>query len=332
MRNCTTEPKQKDLKVHKGELPGRLNKPVISIGVFDGVHRGHAAIFSLLKMRAVESGGESVIVTFDPHPRMVTGGKGEHPGFLTTLDEKARLIGKHGIDHLIVINFTSEFSKIPPCRFIREYLVERTGLAHLVFGFDHHFGHRREGNYQSLQSCARLYGFSVEQLGPVTGGGRPVSSSLIREMLSAGNVREAAGMLSWHYSLRGRVTGGLRLGRSIGYPTANISPEDPGKLIPADGVYAVCAEIEGTSYPGMMNIGFRPTLSRSSGERTLEVHIIGFEGDIYDSVIGISFIERLRDEKRFDSLGLLKKQLAEDRVQTLQATGNCWGQDLQETE
>ncbi len=306
------------MRILEGESVSRLKNPVVSIGVFDGVHRGHAAVFSAVRKRAAEIGGDSAIVTFNPHPRIVLDDKPGQIKYLTTFDEKAELIAKNGIDNLIVFNFTKEFSRIPPCSFIEEYLVERTGLSHLVFGFDHHFGHRRQGNYHSLQNCAGLHNFSIEQLEPVISGSKRVSSSLIRRMLSEGDVENAAELLSYPYSLRGRIVGGRQVGRMIGYPTANILPDDDHKLVPATGVYAVSAETGGSSFPGMMNIGFRPTLRREQGEISLEVHVIGFEGDIYNRFIRISFIGRMRDEKDFGSLELLGRQLEEDRRKALE--------------
>ncbi len=306
------------MRILGGESIGRLRKPVVSIGVFDGVHRGHAAVFSAVRKRAAEMGGESAIVTFNPHPRLVLDDKPGQIKYLTTFDEKAELIAKKGIDNLIVFNFTKEFSRIPPCRFIEEHLVERTGLSHLVFGFDHHFGHRRQGNFHSLQHCAGLHNFSIEQLEPVISGACRVSSSIIRKVLSEGDVENAAKLLAYPYSLHGRIVGGRQVGRMIGYPTANILPDDDHKLIPATGVYAVSVEKEGSRFPGMMNIGFRPTLGMKQGEISLEVHVIGFEGNIYDRFMRVSFLGRMRDEKYFGSLELLGRQLEEDKRKALE--------------
>ncbi len=315
------------MKILKGESAGRLKNPVISIGVFDGVHRGHAAVFSVVSKRAADAGSESAIVTFRPHPRLVLEDRKSQIKYLTTFEEKAELIAKHGIENLVVFDFTKEFSKVPPCRFVEEYLVRRTGLRHLVFGFDHHFGHRRQGNYHSLQGCAGLHNFSVEQLEPVMCEGHRVSSTMIRRMLEKGNVEGAARLLSYPYSFRGRIVGGRQVGRMIGYPTANIIPDDDHKLIPANGVYAVNVLTGGSNLPGMMNIGVKPTLGEIPGERSMEVHIIGFKGNLYDKRIGVSFMGRIRDERHFGSLELLSKQLDDDKRKALDiiSSGNPEG-------
>ena len=302
----------------KGSTIQRIRNPVVSIGVFDGVHRGHAAIFERVRRRAQELEGESVIVTFRPHPRLVLGHNSDQLKYLTTFDEKRSLISSHGIDHLIVLTFTREFAKLPPCDFIKQYLVDRVGLRHLVFGFDHHFGHNREGNFENLKSCAVKHGFSIEQMEPVVEGNRRISSSAIREALSMGNVRQAAHLLSYPYSLQGIIIGGKQVGRSMGYPTANIDPEDEHKLVPADGVYAVRVMIGRQDFMGMMNIGFRPTVEKIRGNKSLEAHIMDFAGDIYNQKMKISFIDRIRDEMNFSSLKQLKEQLARDKIRAVE--------------
>ena len=286
---------------------------MVSIGVFDGVHRGHAAVFEKVRQRAAGMDGESVIVTFDPHPRIVLGNDSGNLKYLTTFEEKKHLISQHNIDHLVVISFTREFARQDPCNFVKEYLVGNTGMRHLVFGFDHHFGHKRQGNYDNLKECAALYGFTLEQLEPVFDGSNKISSSLIRSALSEGDVELAARLLSYPYSITGKITGGRQVGRIIGYPTANIIPDDQHKLIPADGVYAVRVLLEDRIYSGMMNIGFRPTINREGAGRTLEVHIIDFDRDLYNKQIVIQFIGRIRAEQKFNSLDRLKEQLSKDR-------------------
>lgn len=290
---------------------------MISIGIFDGVHKGHAAIFNRVRQRAAELDGESAIVTFWPHPRLVLGQDTSQLKFLTTMDEKKLLIEKHDIDHLIVLEFTREFSRLPACRFIKEYLVDAVGLKHLVFGYDHHFGHKREGNFENLKGCAGIYNFSLEQLEPVMEADHRISSSVIREALLKGDVRLAGDLLSYPYIIEGKIVGGKQVGRIIGFPTANIEVFDNHKLIPADGVYAVEVVMGQRVYKGMMNIGFRPTISKGK-EKTMETHIIDFEGDIYNQNISIRFVERIRNEQRFSSLDQLKEQIAKDKVVALQ--------------
>ncbi len=306
------------MKIHKDTTIQPVSNPVISIGVFDGVHRGHAAIFDRVRSRSNELGGESIIVTFRPHPRLVLGDKSETLKYLTTFDEKSSLISRHGIDHLIVLAFTKEFAKLPPCDFIKQYLVDRVGLRHLVFGFNHHFGHNREGNFENLKSCAVKYGFSIEQIEPVVAGNCQISSSAIREAISLGNVRRAAQLLSYPYSLQGKIVAGRQLGRSMGYPTANLDPEDEHKLVPANGVYAVRVRINKQDYMGMMNIGFRPTVDKMKGNKSFEVHIMDFAGDVYNNKIRVTFIDRIRDEINFSSLEKLREQLERDKIRAVE--------------
>lgn len=302
------------MEIHTGNRLHRLKSTVISIGIFDGVHRGHAAVFERVRQRAGELNGESAIVTFWPHPRIVLGGNGENLKFLSTLDEKTALIRDHGIDHLFILPFTKEFSLLPACEFVGKYLVEGAGLTHLVFGFDHHFGRGREGNFENLKTCAQLYNFTLEQLGPVTTDGIRVSSSVIRDALCNGDVRLATRLLSYPYGLRGTIVEGRQVGRAIGYPTANVKPDDPGKLIPADGVYAVRVMMEERQFMGMMNIGFRPTVSKSDDNKTLEVHIFDYSGNAYNRKVKISFIERIRQERKFETLDRLREQLEKDKA------------------
>jgi riboflavin kinase / FMN adenylyltransferase len=290
---------------------------VISIGIFDGVHKGHAAIFNRVRQRALEMNGESVIVTFWPHPRLVLGNDTDRVKLLTSLDEKKELISRHAIDHLVILEFTKEFSLLPACRFVKQYLVDGAGLKHLVFGFDHHFGHKREGNFENLKSCAQIYGFTLEQLDPVMEGKHRISSSAIREALLEGNIRLATGLLSYPYMLRGKIIEGRQVGRMIGFPTANIEVDDRYKLIPANGVYAVEVIMEQGNFKGMMNIGYRPTITKGSTEKTMETHIIDFEGDIYNRNITIRFIDRIRDEMEFDTIEHLTEQLSRDKLTAL---------------
>lgn len=290
----------------------------MSIGIFDGSHRGHDAIFGRVRSRAKEAGGESAIVTFWPHPRTVLEKHSQNLKFLSSLDEKVSLIRRSGIDHLFIIPFSLKFAQLPPCTFIKRYLVDRAGLKHLIFGFDHHFGRGREGNFESLQSCAELYSFTIEQIGPVREGEITISSSAIREALANGKVELASTLLSYDYTITGKIIGGNRIGREIGFPTANIELADSHKLVPADGVYAVRARLDDGSYNGMMNIGYRPTISNNDAIRSMEVHLMDFTGDLYNHTIDISFVGRIREEKRFSSLDQLRARLQLDRETALQ--------------
>ncbi len=305
------------MKIHTQKIAGKLKNPVVSIGIFDGVHLGHAAILGKVKSVAQKINGESVIVTFWPHPRVVLGKESVQLKFLSTLHEKQILLEKHDINHLLIIPFTYEFSRIPACEFVKSYLVDTIELKNLIFGFNHHFGRNREGNFENLKECAGRYGFSIEQLSPVLVNEYQVSSSLIRDYIIAGEIQKANKLLGYNYFIEGKIVGGKQIGRVIGFPTANIYVDDSHKLIPADGVYAVEVLIFETIYAGMMNIGFRPTINHQGEGKSLEVHIMNFEGNVYNHEIQIRFVSKLRDEKRFANLEELKKQLEADRLSVL---------------
>lgn len=310
------------MKIHTEYITAKLKNPVVSIGMFDGVHLGHASILARVKAKAIEMDGESVIVTFWPHPRVVLGEDTGHLKFLSSLHEKQILIESHKIDHLLIIPFTYEFSRIPACDFVKSYLVDKIGLKHLVFGFNHHFGRNREGNYENLKNCANRYGFSIEQLDPVLVQNTNVSSSKIRDLIVAGKIENANNLLGYKYFIEGNIIGGKQIGRVIGFPTANISVEDVYKLIPGDGVYAVEVVIWGNIYAGMMNIGLRPTINHSGQGRTIEVHIMDFEENVYNHDIQIRFVKKIRDEKQFSNLEELKKQLQIDKTMVKKIIGN----------
>ena len=311
-----------DLQFYTSISHQKLKTPVVSIGIFDGVHSGHASIMKRVVDKAAAMEGEPVIVSFWPHPRMVLGNTSQELKYLTTLQEKRTLIEQQGIQHFFVIPFTYEFSRIPACEFVKEYLVERLGMRHLVFGFNHHFGKNREGNYGNLRECAELYGFSIEQMNPVFSGEEQVSSSLIRDCLGKGTIEAANRLLGYPYFLEGKIVGGKQIGRILGFPTANISLGDPHKLVPVTGVYAVEVVISKEVFSGMMNIGFRPTLDRTGEGKTMEVHILNFEENVYNHDIQIRFVSRLRDEQHFNSMDELKSQLILDRERTLEILSN----------
>ncbi len=303
--------------IHQGYENLKLVNPVVTLGIFDGVHTGHRALLDKLVTQAEEKGGESVVVTFYPHPRMVLEKDNLNLSFLTTMSEKQVLLENSGIDHLITLEFNREFSNIRACDFVRDVLIRKIGMKHLIIGYDHHFGRRGEGGFDTIGECTDLPDLSVEQLKGVTIDGRPVSSSAIRELLLSGKLDEANKMLGYSYSLKGNVIHGRHLGHSIGFPTANIYPDDKYKLIPRDGVYAVDAQIDNLNYMGMLSIGFNPTVNSDPGARSIEVHIIGFEKDIYGKSISIRFRKRLRDEKKFDNTRQLSEQMELDKLNTI---------------
>jgi riboflavin kinase/FMN adenylyltransferase len=289
-----------------------LTKAVVTTGTFDGVHIGHKTIISRLQTIAQAIDGESVILTFHPHPRLVLFPDDNDLRLLNTQEEKIDLLEKIGIQHLIVIPFTKEFSRIGSLEFVRSILVKQIGAKKLIIGHDHHFGRNREGSFEHLKEFGPLYGFDVEEIPVQDIDSVAVSSSKIRQALSEGNINVANEYLGYHYSIDGKVGKGQQRGRTINFPTANLILEESRKLIPAIGVYAVLVNVLGKVYKGMLNIGNRPTFG--GGAITLEVHIFDFDTNIYDEKIRIQFIARIRDEHKFEHLEALKAQLNIDKV------------------
>jgi riboflavin kinase / FMN adenylyltransferase len=305
------------LIVHQNINEIRINKPVATIGIFDGVHRGHKLILEKLKAAASRIGGETVVITLWPHPRSVLMPEMQDLRLLNTLEEKQLYMEVNGIDHLIILPFTREFSRLSSCDFIKEYLIDKIGVSHLVVGFNHHFGRDREGDIEKIRECSDSYHFNLEKLNAYLIDGIEVSSSRIREKLEKGELEEANTWLGYPYSLTGIVIVGSQIGRKIGFPTANIEPLEKYKLIPADGVYAVKVELGDSIYNGMLNIGYRPTVSENKENKSIEVHIINFEGFLYNQRITVYFHERLREELRFNSMDELRLQLEKDRSDAL---------------
>lgn len=287
--------------------------PVVTTGTFDGVHLGHRTIINRLRETAQRAGGETVLLTFFPHPRMVL-----HPDrkqlLLNTQEEKTERLKQAGIDHLIIHPFTREFSMLTSIEFIEQILVGKFNTKKLVIGHDHHFGRNREGSFDHLREFGPVYGFEVEEIPAQEVEHVEVSSTRIRQALQVGDVRTAASYLGYRYRLGGTVVKGRQLGRTLGFPTANIQPDDPYKQIPADGVYAVFVHRGNTVLPGMLNIGIRPTIDEGLS-RTIEVNLLDFSGDLYGETLRISFVERLRDEQKFDGLDALRAQLSRDQEQ-----------------
>ena len=297
-------------------------KPVVTIGVFDGVHLGHHFLLDELKKKALESGGESVALTLWPHPRIVLNKDPDNLRFLTTLEEKVLLLEKTGLDHLIIIPFTLGFSRLNSCDFVKKYLVDGMNIVHLMVGYNHKFGKNREGDFDSLKECAGNYGFDVQKLQPHQINGEKLSSTIIRDLLSEGDLEKANELLGYNYFLQGIVNDGDKLGRKIGFPTANIVPNDPHKLIPRDGVYAVELEIGGEMYRGMLNIGYRPTVGKQIPEKRIEVNLFDFEGDLYNRKLTVYFRNRMREEKKFEDLEQLRKQLVIDKSRAIELLNN----------
>ena len=295
---------------HIEQLP-TLTKPIITVGIFDGVHNGHQEIFRQMKALTTEPNQKTVAVTFEPHPRIVLNNNQEEIKFINVLEKKMERIALSGIDYLLILNFTPEFATLSPEDFVREYLVNKLCIETLVIGYDHHFGKLRSGDYHEMERLGAKYDFSVVEVGEVCCEGEVVSSTKIREALKQGEVETANKYLGYRYSITGTVVHGNMLGRKLGFPTANISLPDRYKLITANGVYACYVLVEGKWYEGMSNIGFRPTIEKSP--LTVEVHIFDFDEDIYDKTITIAFVKRIRDEVKFSDFEQLKRQLALDK-------------------
>ncbi|TNF42594.1 MAG: bifunctional riboflavin kinase/FAD synthetase [Cytophagales bacterium] len=286
---------------------------VVTSGTFDGVHLGHQKILTRIREIARGLQGETVLITFWPHPRLVLYPKEHNLRLLTTFEEKASLLRKFGIDHLITIPFTKEFSQLSSEEFIRKVLVDKIETKKLVIGYDHRFGKNREGSFEYLQNHSTEFGFELEEISRQDVDEIGVSSTKIRRALETGDVKTANSYLGRPYEINGIVVKGQQIGRSIGFPTANIHVPNDYKLIPCDGVYAVEALVDGGLFKAMLNIGNRPTVDGS--KKTVEAHLFDYQGDLYNRQITIFFQEFLREEKKFDSLEDLKKQLLEDQRQ-----------------
>jgi riboflavin kinase / FMN adenylyltransferase len=303
--------------IHRGYENIDLENPVVTLGIFDGVHLGHKALLDRLVSWAREVNGKAVVITFSPHPRLVLDKDSSSLTFLTTMEEKIVLLERAKVDHLIIIEFNKDFSRIPACEFVKEVLVDKIGTRHLIIGYNHHFGRRGEGDYNTVKQCTESLDFKVEQVAGLISAGGAVSSSSIREALIQGKLDEANNLLGYFYSVSGTVIEGRKIGRSIGFPTANIKPADNHKLIPCNGVYAVEVNLGGEFFPGMLSIGSNPTVNSDTGIRSIEVHILNFDKNIYGGLISVVFRKRLRDEIRFDNLDKLVEQMELDKQSTI---------------
>jgi len=302
--------------IHQGAENLKIKSPVVTLGAFDGVHTGHKFLLAKLTGRAREAGGESVVITFSPHPRMVLEKEQRKFSFLSTDEEKRKLLAATGIDHLVEIDFNEEFSRIEACDFVRNYIIGRIGAKYLLVGHDHHFGKEGTGDFETLKLCRGIMDFNMERIDPLHADKITVSSTLIRNALLEGRLDDANNLLGYNYFLTGQVIEGRKIGRLIGYPTANLQP-DPHKLIPSNGVYAAEVSFGGRHYPGMLSIGTNPTVSAGEGTRSIEVNILNFAGDLYGRELTVIFRQKLRDEIRFDSMEKLAEQMSSDREDTL---------------
>ena len=288
---------------------------VVTSGTFDGVHLGHQKILRRLQELARSKQGETVLLTYWPHPRLILQPQDKSLRLLSTLSEKVKLLEEMGVDHLIILPFTEELSQMSSEDFIRSILVEKIQTKTLVIGYDHKFGKNREGSFEYLQSHSHLFGFAIEEISRQDVDDLGVSSTKIRTALAQGDISTANKYLGRPYDLSGQVVKGQQIGRSLGFPTANIQIADDYKLLPRDGAYAVHAEVNSIQYKAILNIGDRPTVDGE--KKTIEAHLIDFEGDLYGQELRVYFQEFLREEKKFESLDALKNQLVVDRERAI---------------
>lgn len=293
-----------------------LENAIVTSGTFDGVHLGHQKILQILRETTEASGGESVVLTFWPHPRMVVSQDSQSLKLLSTVDEKIELLEKQGVNHLLIVPFTREFSELSSEEYVQKILIETIGTKKLVIGYDHHFGRNREGNFQYLEDNSDRFDIQIEEISRQEIDNLVISSTKIRQSLLEGNVKSANDLLGRNYSFSGIVVKGRQLGRTIGFPTANVQVSESYKLIPTNGVYAVRTLVRGQWLNGIMNIGNRPTVDGVG--RTQEVHILNFNEDIYGENITIELIDYIRPEQKFNGIEELKNQILKDKERAIQ--------------
>lgn len=292
-------------------------KSAVTVGTFDGIHLGHREIIEKLNTVKAAKGLRSVVITFEPHPQIVLRNKTGNIKILTTLEEKLDIFSEMKVDIVCVINFTKEFSETTAEDFYKNYLIDKIGLNDLILGYDHMFGKNREGNFDTLKMLSEKYDFTYDKVDEFKINGEHISSTVIRNLLSEnGDIKKVRRILGRNYSLEGKVVRGKKLGKELGYPTANIEVSNRYKLIPKTGVYAVEVMLEGKKYSGMMSIGKNPTVTDNQSIK-LEVNIFDFDEDIYGKKIRVNFIEYIRDEEKFNSLDELVKQLDKDKESTI---------------
>ena len=288
--------------------PSRWMSPVLALGNFDGLHRGHQKIIERVRRSAADRNGAALVLTFDPHPpRVVRPDKA--PPLLMTMPQKLDGLSRAGLTGTAVVRFTEAFSQWSPDAFVRQVLVEWLRVSEVWVGADFLFGHERAGTFSVLRALGAQYGFRAEKIDPVRYKECVVSSTRIRRLVAEGRVDEAGALLGHHYAIGGTVVHGAARGRLLGFPTANLSTDN--ELVPPTGVYATAAEIGGTRWPAVTNIGVRPTFE-SAGAVTIETHVLGLDADVYGAPLSLSFIQRLRDERRFPDVDALKEQIQAD--------------------
>lgn len=299
----------------------KIPNAIVTIGTFDGVHLGHQAVFKQMVDKARQIGGETVVITFFPHPRIVISPNDNRLRLITSQEDKIEHLRRSNIDNLIIINFTKEFSHTSSEDFIKDYVVRYIQPAILVIGYDHHFGSNRSGDFDTLSKLGMEFHFAVEKINEQDIEDITISSTKIRSALQQGDIKLANKLLGYSYSTSGIVTHGDSIGRTLGFPTANISIKPEYQLIEKTGVYATIAKVDGEDYPSMTYIGRRPTISNGLPTST-ETYIMDFDGDLYGKEIRVTFVDRVRDEMTFDNLERLKSQIQEDKTNIIRILSN----------
>lgn len=300
------------MKIHRGldQLP-EFTKSVLTIGSFDGVHKGHRSILNNIVRLARDHGGESVLMTFHPHPRQVVYPNDHSLKLLNTLNEKIELLSNTGLDHLVIVPFTFEFSRMDAEEYVKRVIVDKFNPDYIVIGYDHRFGLNRAGDVHFLRSLEKKYGFEVKEIPEQHVNDITVSSTRVRKALASKEIIKANQLLGYPYRLKGKVIRGLRIGSTLGYPTANLKVEDPNKLIIPDGIYAVRIGIDDRKLKGMLYIGDRPTLEQDSGT-SIEINIFDYNEDLYGETISLEILAYIRDDEKFDDLEKLKASIRSD--------------------
>jgi len=298
----------------------RLKNAIVTIGTFDGVHLGHRKIISGIKELAENTGGETVLLTFFPHPRMILHPEDESIKLINTITEKAELMEQLGIDHLIITPFSRDFSNQSAEEYIRDVLVNKIGTKKIVIGYDHRFGKDRQGGLDDLLRLGPVYGFDVVEIPEQDINEVAISSTRIRSALLNGEIALANTCLGYPFFITGRIVRGDQIGRQLGYPTANIVIPETYKLIPSDGIFAAKVKIDGVNYGGMAYIGTRPTINGT--RRNIEVNIFDFDREIYNQQVSMEFHNFVRGDMKFDSLDELKAQIAKDKVEVEKLLGS----------
>ena len=300
------------MQIHYGlhNLPIFKNA-VLTIGTYDGVHFGHQQIIKRLNDIAYEIDGESILLTFDPHPRLVLHPDDETLKLISTIDEKEELLETFGLNHLVIAEFSKEFASMEASEYVEKILIQNFHPTKIVIGYDHHFGKDRKGNIDLLRQLSSKYNYEVEEISAQTLDEIKVSSTKVRNFLLEGNIKEANKLLAHPFLIKGKVVHGDKIGRVLGFPTANIEVSNPHKLIPASGVYAVKIKIANQFYKGALSIGYRETVFDNS-KLTIEVFVLDFDGDLYNQSLDIVFVDYLRPQIKYENWDLLKEQIEKD--------------------